>query len=254
MTTLSLRRQVGDLRPNLSPEQESFRIQRTREYHAEQRKKNRKKCKACDKVMPIPKKNKYGQYRYSLTCSPKCATSLVVASKVGSKNPMKREEVRNQVSATIREKHLEFFSAQMKKTWKDQREHMISASLAASSRKPSGFEHKLTAFLEKHSLPFRYTGDFSFWIGPCASGRRKNPDYISTTKGQKKVILAHGRYWHPDDKLNALEIADYKSKGWDSMIVWDDEPMNAELAQRVMSFAGQKLEKSDTTGLPKPTT
>lgn len=240
MTTPSTRKKGGCPLFPLSGERESYRLLKNKEYHDRKRREGKRYCKFCKKLMPIPPKNKFGQYRYNLTCSQACSRALIVASKKGDKNPMKRADVRKQVSETIKKKHSSFFSTQMKRTWRLQRDHMITAWQEANSRKPTGFELQVTSFLNRHGLPFQYTGDFSFWIGPCQSGKRRNPDYKITIKGQKKLILAHGRYWHSDEEKNQIELEDYKSKGWEAMIIWDDEPLDEALAIRIKNFAGLK--------------
>lgn len=106
-------------------------------------------------------------------------------------------------------------------------------------RTPNGFESRVIQFVIQYELPFRYTGDYSFWV-PCKSGRRKNPDFIHVNTKAKKAILAHGRYWHRFEEEVQEEKADYASRGWQCFVIWDDELLDEAMAQRVLEFAGVK--------------
>jgi G:T-mismatch repair DNA endonuclease (very short patch repair protein) len=71
-------------------------------------------------------------------------------------------------------------------------------------------------------LGFRYVGDGKFWIGPCISGKRRNPDFIWRRWRRKIAVLYHGRYWHEQKgspAAHAEELNDYLQIGWKVFVV-----------------------------------
>src|SRR5262249_17250492 len=53
------------------------------------------------------------------------------------------------------------------------------------------------------------------WIGPCASGKRRNPDFLYGSGKNRVAILMHGTYWHSrPDSDDTTEMKDYGSAGW----------------------------------------
>lgn len=91
-------------------------------------------------------------------------------------------------------------------------------------------ELRFMGMCEKYDLPFRYTGDSSFWIG------RINPDFVGTN-GKKIAVDIFGDYWHnPSLKKNvpwyareANRKAIAKGEGWDLVIIWESELKNENL-------------------------
>jgi len=88
--------------------------------------------------------------------------------------------------------------------------------------KPTGPEKRFIRLCEKNSLPFKYVGDGSFWIGSL------NPDFIHND-GQKILIEIFGKYWH-QDKGNIPQRQTYKGRkeyfyrhGWQCEIFWEEE-------------------------------
>lgn len=101
--------------------------------------------------------------------------------------------------------------------------------LSLQTRKPNRLERAFESFIEKYSLPFEYVGSKSFWIGPCVSGKCRNPDFIHTDHKIKKAILIGARYWHNNDIEVGKEINDYKSKNWNVLWIWENEFYNNEV-------------------------
>ena len=87
----------------------------------------------------------------------------------------------------------------------------------ALNRRPTRPEALLIPLLEP--LGFRYTGNRAFWVGPCKSGQRRNPDFIWKTGRHKIALLYNGTYWHERHGEDAIEIGDYESKGWQVFVV-----------------------------------
>ena len=131
---------------------------------------------------------------------------------------MKRPEVAAKVSATIKRKWTAFFSSQLKKNWK---EGIVQFNPNARiGICPNKAERKLQMILQEHLPNFIFTGNGTFWIGPCTSGMRRNPDFIC--KREKKVILLHGEYWHKSRAVEK-ERKDYRDQGWLPLIIWFKE-------------------------------
>ncbi len=137
-------------------------------------------------------------------------------TKKGNLNPMKRPEVARKVSATIRKKHLKFFSEKMRNTWRQGKlKHVWERGATVVS--PNKSEAMLFVLLQKELPAFRFVGNGAFWIGPCKSGKRRNPDFIDGAT--RKVILLNGEYWH-SKRGAVVERKDYEGKGWKVLQIW----------------------------------
>lgn len=135
-----------------------------------------------------------------------------------------------------RKQLIDDWKIKMRQYWDDPRWH--AAHFLKAGEPPNGFENRVIAFIEKYELPFRFVGDRTWWIGPCRSGGCRNPDFIHIRKGERRAILAHGKYWHQEEKLVKAEREDYLYMGWEIFILWDDTPLNADLAEKIRAFAG----------------
>lgn len=98
--------------------------------------------------------------------------------------------------------------------------------IPTSKTKP---ELRFMEICEKYNLPFKYTGDSSFWIG-CI-----NPDFIGTN-GKKIAVDVFGDYWHDPSSRDvpwygqeANRIAIAKREGWNLVVIWESELENEEL-------------------------
>ena len=83
------------------------------------------------------------------------------------------------------------------------------------SNRPTSLERQMIQLIEKHNLPYKYTGDGSFLIG------WKNPDFININ-GEKKLIEVGNVYHHPNgyEKKRRAHFAKY---GWESYIFIGDK-------------------------------
>ena len=88
------------------------------------------------------------------------------------------------------------------------------------SQRPTKPELQLTKLL--FPLGFTYTGDRSFWIGPCQSGMRRNPDFVWRSGKRKVALLFNGKYWHDGGTKDATEMADYIGEGWRLCIITEE--------------------------------
>lgn len=147
----------------------------------------------------------------------------------GKNNPMNRmtAEQRRQFDTQWRSKMLCYW----------QNPEWVRAHLEKAGRPPNRFESRLITFLSEHALPFKFVGDWSFWLR-TRSGKNKNPDFIHVLRGVRLAILAHGRYWHQNIEAVEQEQQDYAGIGWGTLIIWDDEALNLELVDRIRAFVG----------------
>lgn len=99
--------------------------------------------------------------------------------------------------------------------WQDPnyRERVLPACL--KSRRPTGIERKVIGIIEKHSLPFKYTGNGSFII--CGL----NPDFVNIN-GEKVAIDVFGDHWHAIDGVNSRK-AIFAEYGWKLVVIWERE-------------------------------
>lgn len=141
-------------------------------------------------------------------------------------NPMK--------SAAVAEK----VGAAQKRLWENP--EYKKQVLSLQTRKPNNLERAFESFIEKYGLPFEYVGNKSFWIGPCVSGKCRNPDFIHKDHKIKKAILVGSKYWHHDSSDVKREISDYKYKNWSVLWIWEDEfyENEAPVLDKIKSFIG----------------
>jgi len=84
--------------------------------------------------------------------------------------------------------------------------------LAKSQRKPNDAEKRYINILKNNNFPYEFVGNFSFWIGPCMSGKCRNPDFVNKNHKIKKAILVDGG-WHTKESIEE-ENNDYLNMGW----------------------------------------
>mgnify|MGYP001582534388 CR=1 FL=1 len=103
-------------------------------------------------------------------------------------------------------------------------------------------EQLFTAICDALRLPFRYTGNGTFWIDDI------NPDFVDSN-GRRVAIDIFGDYWHtPLFRKEALrpnftehirkQIA--KKHGWHLIIFWASELRRADAKERVLKALGRK--------------
>ncbi len=81
------------------------------------------------------------------------------------------------------------------------------------------------------------------WVGNKATVGNSKPDFKNMV-GRKLLILEHGIYWHlwkpqaehPEleltkEMVEAKDVAFYKSYGYDTLIIWEDELKHPELVK-----------------------
>ena len=95
----------------------------------------------------------------------------------------------------------------------------------------------------RNSIPYRYTGDSSFWIPKKRGSKSCNPDFIIITKDKKFAIEINGNYWH-SPLLNPERVNDtaykererhYKRYKWFMIAFWELDIMRDEGEQYILS-------------------
>lgn len=122
------------------------------------------------------------------------------SERMKTNNPMQRPEVATRVHALI------------KKAYAEGRIKPPSRAVSSAA------ELQLFACFEKAGLPIVHCGGRQFWIGPCQSGMRRNPDMRHLS--ERRVILYSSHYWHPDGM--EVQFQDYLSQGWSVLNFWED--------------------------------
>ena len=92
------------------------------------------------------------------------------------------------------------------------------------------------SFCAKDTLPFRYTGDGSFWI------HNINPDFVECN-GKKVAVEIFGDYWHsPLLRSNIPYERTYKGRkeilkkyGWKLIILWESDLKRSDAEQFVLN-------------------
>ena len=113
--------------------------------------------------------------------------------------------------------------------------YKVFFKLKASPTKP---EKKLIKIIEKHKLPYKFTGNKIFWVGNL------NPDFIHT-KGEKTALEVFGSYWHDPKKRKGLlpystvegRKKIFAENGWKCIIFWDYEVKENIVLERLFQKA-----------------
>ena len=105
--------------------------------------------------------------------------------------------------------------------------------------RPNKPEKLLISIFKQYNLPYKYTGDGSFWI------EKLNPDFVNCN-GSKKCIEFFGDVFH-DPKKSFWKIR-YKSTergrkqilkkyGWDCLIIWEHELKDmGAVTEKILNF------------------
>lgn len=124
--------------------------------------------------------------------NPKYRMKMKKMSKKIWQDPKYREKMSKSISKGTKkgwqdQKRRKKMSERSRKQWQtEEYQRKIFKSL---NIKPTHPEKFLINFFKKHDLPFKYTGDYSFWI------KGRNPDFINCD-GQKQIIEFNGFYTH----------------------------------------------------------
>src|SRR3990167_10792678 len=154
-----------------------------------------KKCVGCGKEFTDnPARMKRAKY-----CSRKCTGEARQGTKLSEKTKEK-----------IRESGKKLFSN------REYREKRLELMLRALLKRPTSLEKRMIDLIQKHNLPYKYTGNGSFWIGYPP----KNPDFVNVN-GEKKLIEVGNVYHHQGDYIEKRR-KHYAQYGWESYIFIKD--------------------------------
>lgn len=89
------------------------------------------------------------------------------------------------------------------------------------NKKPTKPELQMIGLIEKYNLPYKYTGDGSFWI------EYLNPDFVECN-GRKVALEVFGDYWHNRKNMSYCQTLEGRKAileryGWKLVVVWEHE-------------------------------
>ena len=91
------------------------------------------------------------------------------------------------------------------------------------TRFPNKAELLILGIIALYNLPFRYTGNGTYLIG------NKIPDFVSLDN--TKIIEVFGRHWHSKKDEERERKDFFKSAGFDTLIIWDNELKAGNIGQ-----------------------
>ena len=102
--------------------------------------------------------------------------------------------------------------------------HRIQNITKNSQVRPTKAEQRLIDIIQAHDLPYKYVGDYKFWI------ENINPDFVECN-GKKVALEVFSSYYHNPLENIGLEyhrtyrgrIETLKKYGWKCIIFWDYE-------------------------------
>lgn len=169
------------------------------------------------------------------------------AQKGKPKSPRTPEQLENMRKAALNmsQEAKDKISKTLREIWQDPtyKAEALKNQLKGRYYYPNRLETKVLEAINKHHLPYRYTGDGGFIIhGIC-------PDFINTNN-QKIVIEVFGNYFHSPEVLGNEwrrtelgRIMVYNSFGFRCLILWEDDIWSAtseEIAKQIRNFERRK--------------
>jgi hypothetical protein len=144
-----------------------------------------------------------------------------------NKNPMNNKEIAKKMGNTLKNKWA---------TDETFRNKMLSRVFVNIS--PTVYEIELKNILNEMKMPYRFVGDKNFYVGPCVSGKCRNPDFIHHNFiSKRKVIEICG--WKNSYDLK-IRDDDYKSQSIDALWIYKDELKNINiLKSKIIQFNGE---------------
>jgi hypothetical protein len=123
-----------------------------------------------------------------------------------------------------------------------QRRKMIERLKAGMySSRPNGLEKKMISILKQLKAPYKYVGNFKFWIEDM------NPDFVNVN-GKKEVVELFGCYYHGCPvhyKENGKIKDDSRSRkksfgkyGFECKIIWEHDIRDVEKIKTIIGLGG----------------
>lgn len=196
-------------------------------------------CKYCQNEFPIiPSRVKAG---YGIFCSLKCYRKWQQRDKVKRICQICGKEF--QSSKTLLEKGWgKFCSPKCHGVWKshDLEYTKFLRYIGQNIRSPTQPELIFKAISENNNLPFKYTGDGTFFIG---KKKKLNPDFIATND-KRLCIEIFGEYWHSplfNKKVKKTSLLDYRKRfykrfRWDAIFIWESDLRRKDAEEFVLKL------------------
>ena len=199
-------------------------------------------CKQCGKEFCIFRSQI--QYGYGVFCSNKCQDKWRSENLRDAKAPgWKGGKIKRK--CIICQKEFEINSSEIKKGNGNYCSYSCSRKAQKMPKHHTKPELIFERICKKYNLPFKYTGDGSFWI------HNINPDFIECN-GKKVAIEIFGDWWHSpllNWRLTERSTLPYRKKSlkkysWELIVLWGSDLKREDAEQFVL------LELSKYTFLP----
>ncbi len=178
-------------------------------------------CKVCGKEFKVKKnevKKGYGKF-----CSQKCTGKWRSESFSGENSPNWKG---GKVSrfCKVCGKKFKVKQEKVKKGYGKFCSHKCARKAIQIPTHHTKPEKRFMEICDKHNLPFKYTGDSSFWI------KNINPDFVECNN-KKIAVEVFGDYWHSpllNPKLREKSTLPYRQKvlkkyGWKLIVFWETD-------------------------------
>mgnify|MGYP001590687309 FL=1 len=110
------------------------------------------------------------------------------------------------------------------------KEHILNI-LKSLKKRPTSLEKRMINLVEKHNLPYKYTGDGSFIIG------YKNPDFINVN-GEKICIEVYYSYqknhfFGSENNYKNQRKEHFAKYGWKTLFFNENQLKETEILKRL---------------------
>lgn len=96
--------------------------------------------------------------------------------------------------------------------------------------RPTSYEKRIIDLITKFNLPYKYTGDGTFWV--TVNGKHLNPDFINCN-GQKIVAEVYAKFLHPKDYEETRKAA-FNTLGFDCRFLTGSDLNNEQKCLEVL--------------------
>jgi very-short-patch-repair endonuclease len=149
----------------------------------------------------------------------------------GKGNPFYGKKHSEETKQKLRNKHKKWWLIPENRI-KILNEVMLQKRLDGLMKRPTSLEKQMIDIIEKHNLPYRYTGDGAVLIG------YKNPDFVNVN-GEKICIEVANTIHHAID-YETKRKEHFKKWGWDCIVFRTNKLIEEEVLQKINSFNEMK--------------
>lgn len=187
-------------------------------------------CEQCSKIFKV-RPNMAGKVRF---CSQKCMAKKYKEERRGEKHPSWKGGKIKRICEYCG-KELEVKPSDIKRGRGRFCSHSCNRKAQKMPTHHTKPERIFKTICEKYNLPFKYTGDGSFWI------KNINPDFVGCN-GKKIAVEIFGDYWHSpllNTKLREDKTLPYRQKtlkryGWELIVFWESDLKREDAEQFVL--------------------